>query len=243
MVKFWPILMASSFFVMAQGATVKSQQHVLSPAQKKEVGEVVKDIILNQPELIIQSLQKFQTRQQAMAESKAVTLAKENSQALFSNATDPFVGKADAKTVVVEFLDYQCGYCKRMHGVLSDYLLNHPDKIKVIYKVIPLLGDRSKQAALVALGALQQGAFKDVHQKLMDQARLSDQDITDISEKIKLSQEQKHMAELQMVQNMNLAEKLQIEATPTVYILKPDQSIQIIRGFVSSEQFGKHIDG
>lgn len=68
---------------MAQGATVKSQQHVLSPAQKKEVGEVVKDIILNQPELIIQSLQKFQTRQQAMAESKAVTLAKENSQALF----------------------------------------------------------------------------------------------------------------------------------------------------------------
>ncbi|MDA9832054.1 thioredoxin domain-containing protein [Gammaproteobacteria bacterium] len=236
----WLPLLAASCLVMAQSATEKSQT-VLSDAQKKEVISLIKKVISNQPELMIESLQNFQTKQQAAAENKAVMLAKTHAQALFSNATDPFVGKADATTVVVEFLDYQCGYCKRMHKVLNDYLESHPGKIKIIYKVIPMLGDRSKQAALLALGALQQGEFKDVHQAMMDKSRLSDEDIQSMGKKYQLSQEQKHMGELQMIQNMNLAEKLDIEATPTVYILKPDQSIEIIRGYVSAEQFKKHL--
>lgn len=239
--KFWLPLMASSLLVMAQ-ATTENTQSGLTTEQKKEVRSVIKEMIINQPELIIESLQKFQIKQQELAEDKAIMLAKNNSQALFSNATDPFVGKADAKTVVVEFLDYQCGYCKRMHKVLNDYLESNPGKIKIVYKVIPMLGERSKQAALLALGALQQGGFKKVHQEMMSKPRLTDNDIQSISANYQLNKEQKHMGELQMIQNMNLAEKLEIEATPTVYILKPNQSIEIIRGYVSPEQFKKYME-
>lgn len=217
--------------------------HATDKITKGEVEETVKQVILESPELIIQSLQRYEMKQQEMATQKSVKLANDYKAQLFANPTDPFVGDPQAKTIIVEFLDYQCGYCKRMNPILKQYLKQHPNGVKVVYKIIPLLGERSKKASVVAFASNQKGQFAQMHDQLMTKARLTDDDVTKAEKELNISDEQKKMAELQIIQNTTLADNLEVEATPTFYIMQPGGQIKVIMGYVPFEKFEKIIDG
>jgi protein-disulfide isomerase len=52
----------------------------------------------------------------------------------------PVKGNASAKVTIVNFDDFQCPFCSRMHSTLfSDVFKDYADKIKVIYKDYPLI--------------------------------------------------------------------------------------------------------
>ncbi|MFB3815748.1 MAG: DsbA family protein [Terriglobales bacterium] len=51
----------------------------------------------------------------------------------------PWRGKQDAKVVIVNYDDFQCPFCTRMHDVLfKDVFKEYADKIKIVYKDFPL---------------------------------------------------------------------------------------------------------
>lgn len=88
------------------------------------------------------------------------------------------VGAPDADVTIIEFLDYNCPYCKKFAPTLHS-LLAEDHKIAVVYKDWPILGDVSVYAAKAALAARWQGKYLAAHDALMSASRLTQNDQVD----------------------------------------------------------------
>lgn len=81
----------------------------------------------------------------------------------------PFKGSDKAKVTLVVFSDFQCPFCSRLNPTL-DALLQAPaykDKIKVIFKQLPLaFHTNAQKAAEASLFAHEHGKFWEMHEKL-----------------------------------------------------------------------------
>ena len=79
------------------------------------------------------------------------------------------VGNPKGKITLVEFFDYNCGYCKRALCDLVTLMKAEPE-LRVVLKDFPVLGPNSVEAALVASAARKQisgDKFFEFHQKLL----------------------------------------------------------------------------
>ena len=95
--------------------------------------------------------------------------------------TDPgteAAGASNADVTIVEYLDYNCPYCKKLVPALQS-LLAEDQKVAVVYKDWPILGDVSVYAARSALAARWQGKYLAAHDALMNVPRLSQNDQVD----------------------------------------------------------------
>jgi protein-disulfide isomerase len=82
---------------------------------------------------------------------------------------DAFRGPADAPVVIVEFSDFQCGYCGRWYQqTLPEILETYPEQVKFVYRDFPIFGEESLNAAMASECAEEQGAFWDYHNRLFD---------------------------------------------------------------------------
>ena len=81
---------------------------------------------------------------------------------------DPSIGPDDAPVTIVEFSDYQCPYCQYWYQQTFDQLIaNYPDKIRFVYRDLPLPGHpESLPAAEAANCAGEQGAYWNFHNAL-----------------------------------------------------------------------------
>ena len=78
----------------------------------------------------------------------------------------PLTGARAANVTVVEFLDYNCPYCRKMHPVLQALIAADPN-VRVLYKQWPIFGEASLSAAKVAVAAGWQGKYDVVHDAFM----------------------------------------------------------------------------
>ncbi len=68
---------------------------------------------------------------------------------------------------IVEYMDYQCPYCRATHGPLKQ-LLATDHKIRVIFRDWPIFGPASEAAALAAIASKYQGKYLPMHNALME---------------------------------------------------------------------------
>lgn len=90
---------------------------------------------------------------------------------------DAFLGAEDAKVIIVEFSDFQCGYCGRWYETTLPQILEaYPDDVKFIYRDFPIFGEPSIMAAMAAECAEEQdpAMYWEMHNRLFD--RLNNQD-------------------------------------------------------------------
>jgi protein-disulfide isomerase len=95
-------------------------------------------------------------------------------------AVGPAKGPADAPVTIIEFSDFQCPYCKRALPTLSQLLEKYPEKIRVVYRHLPLEGihPRARPAAAASVCAEDQGRFWDYHDLVFENNRaLEDADL------------------------------------------------------------------
>lgn len=141
-----------------------------APAQSKaEIEQVVRQYILDHPEVLMESVRLFQAKQQAQAQEKAKQAIVTKAAELNGDPTSPALGAKDADAVtIVEFFDYRCGYCKSSVPTLAKLMADNP-KVRVVYKEFPILGPDSMVASRAALAAHKQGAeaYKKMHHALM----------------------------------------------------------------------------
>lgn len=144
--------------------------------------------------------------------------------------TSPILGKADAPITIVEFIDFQCPFCVREYPKLKEILTAYPDKVRVVFKHMPLtFHKKAKPAHAAAQLALEQGGselFWKMYDKLM--ANPSKIDITDLREyakslKMDLAKFDKVMEdpiEIDKLLEPDLAEakRCNVSATPTIMI-------------------------
>ena len=105
--------------------------------------------IEDHPDLIIQSLNRYVAEQKrtAQAESDKATMAVAGE--LLDATSAPYLGPSDAKVTVAYVLDAECGYCKTMTSILSDFLAKNPD-VRIVHRWVKFLSPSSEYAARAA---------------------------------------------------------------------------------------------
>ncbi|WP_420405886.1 DsbA family protein [Nisaea sp.] len=170
-------LAAAGVIASALGSAPTFAADPFSEAQKEALDAAIRDYILKHPEVIVESLNAMQQRQEA-AEKQQQRLALAQLQAeIVANPNDPVLGNPDGDVTVVEFFDYQCGYCKRMVEPVMQLLKQDPN-VRWVMKEFPILGPASVTAARASVAARSQGAYREFHIALMGfRGRLSDETV------------------------------------------------------------------
>ena len=140
------------------GAPAQSRSD-FTPLEEQAVRRIVRQYILENPEVVLEALEILQRRQQQAEVSRSRNAISSLEAELFRTPTDPFLGKPDAKITIVEFFDYHCPYCKRMAGQLAKFVADNPD-VRLVYKEFPVFGADSTFATRAALAAQKQGMEK-----------------------------------------------------------------------------------
>ena len=79
----------------------------------------------------------------------------------------PMIKPPNYDVTIVEYMDYQCPYCRASHGPLKQ-LLAKDHKIRVIFRDWPIFGPASEAAALAAIASKYQGKYVAMHDALME---------------------------------------------------------------------------
>ena len=141
-----------------------------SGEQRGEIERIVKEYLLSHPELLQDVMAELEKRQTLAEAEKHRAAVKEHSATIFSSPRQVTLGTAQGDVTVVEFFDYNCGYCKRAMADMLD-LLQNDAKLKFVLKEFPVLGEGSVQAAQVAAAARMQDKggkkYLEFHQKLL----------------------------------------------------------------------------
>jgi len=77
------------------------------------------------------------------------------------------IGPDDAKNTVIEFMDYFCGYCKKIHPELIE-LATRRDDTRVVFLQHPILSQSSEVIAAMVVAANTQGKGKELHNALFE---------------------------------------------------------------------------
>jgi len=105
---------------------------------------------------------ELEARQQAAENSKRDGALTANARAIFDSPDDFVAGNPQGDVTLVEFFDYNCGWCKKgMPEVLS--LIESDKNLKVVMKEFPIFGGDSDYAAMAALAAKRQGKYWELH--------------------------------------------------------------------------------
>lgn len=84
---------------------------------------------------------------------------------------EPYMGPEDAPIVIVEFSDFNCGFCRRFHQeTLYALLGEYPDQIRFVYRDFPITSQESYYAAQAAQCAFEQDYFWEFHDLLFSAA-------------------------------------------------------------------------
>lgn len=83
------------------------------------------------------------------------------------DAVAPMIKPANYDVTIVEYMDYQCPFCRASHKPLKQ-LLAKDHRVRVIFRDWPIFGAASQAAALVAIASKYQGKYVAMHDALME---------------------------------------------------------------------------
>ena len=137
-------------------------------SNSQDIDNKIEEFLLNNPEVILQSLKNYEERMLDEGKEKNKNLIKNNKDMIFNSKNGLYSGNVNPEKIIVEFLDYNCSYCKRSHQDIKKLLKKHPE-IKVIYKNFPILSEQSLILAKMALVIAKESnkKFNDFHDKLL----------------------------------------------------------------------------
>lgn len=146
--------------LIAGPATAQTPAAAPTDAERTKIEQVVKDLLVKEPELVIQAAQRMQQREQEKQTAAASVGIKDSKKDLFEDSTSPTAGASakDAKITIVEFYDFNCGYCKKAHAT-TEQLIKEDKEVRFVYKQFPILGPTSLTGAQYAVAAHKQGKF------------------------------------------------------------------------------------
>ena len=163
-----------ALFVSLLAATVllapAASAQSFSDDQKQAIEGIIKDYLLKHPEVLQEAMSALEKKQQEADAEKARTTIKDNNATLFNSPHQVVLGNPQGNITMVEFFDYNCGYCKRALPDMMTLLKTDPN-IKFVLKDFPVLGEGSVDAAHVAVAVRMQDPtgkkYIEFHQKLL----------------------------------------------------------------------------
>jgi protein-disulfide isomerase len=192
----------------------------VSPGQRKEIEAIVKDYLLNNPEIMLEIQNALEAKMDKLQAERTAAVIKSNAPEIFRPAFSPVVGNAKGDVPIVEFFDYNCGYCKRAFGDVAK-LIEKEKQVRFILKELPILSKGSEEAAKVALAAKMQGKYWEFHRAMLEsQGQANEASALRVAEKVgaDMPRLKKDMASAEVQKEIDetraLASKLGIQGTP-----------------------------
>jgi len=137
---------------------------------RETIVNVMKDYLMTNPQFLQDVINELDKKQKEATAEKARTAIKTNNATIFNSPHEVVLGNPQGNVTMVEFFDYNCGYCKH---ALPDMmkLIQTDSNLRFVLKEFPVLGEGSVEAAHVAVAARMQdptGAkYIEFHQKLL----------------------------------------------------------------------------
>lgn len=207
-----------------------AQEQSIPEAQKRAFEKLIRDYLVSNPSVmqeIITSWQAYQQQNQAAEQRQRLetmrTAVIANSQDVFNSKFDYSTGNLKGDVTMVEFFDYNCGFCKRsLPDILA--LLESDKNLRLVVKEFPILGPSSVYAARAAMASKKQGKYWEFHVALMRARGLGQAQVEAIAKSVGLNvvQLKKDMEAPEIAQaieaNIQLASKLGVNGTPAFVI-------------------------
>lgn len=200
-------------------ATASAADDAFSEAQKAALASFIEDYLVKNPDVVVKALTEYQKKQESAEQGQFVQKYQDKKDALL-NGGAPFAGNPAGDVTIVEFFDYNCGYCKK---ALDDVvkLLDTDKKLKVIFIDMPILSPASQDAARWALAAGKQGKYYEFHVALMKGSEPKNetgfeaiaQKLSLDMDKLKKDADSKEVREA-IEKNLSIARELGIRGTP-----------------------------
>lgn len=184
----------------------------VSPRQRAAFESLVRAYLLDHPEVLPEAVDRLKQRE-AQA---AIEPVKGLLQAPFAGAV---LGNPNGRKVLVEFADYACGFCRRAEADVEAMIAADPE-LKVVVRLLPVIGPQSEPAARMGLAAARQGHYAAFHKAIYAGPSPSEAAINaaagaaglDLAAAKRDRADDKVTEELQ--QNLALARRLGITGTP-----------------------------
>jgi protein-disulfide isomerase len=144
-------------------------------ADQARLERTVRDYLTKNPDILVEMTNELDKRQAAEQNAQQKKAISENADAIFRSPVSHVAGNPNGDVNLVEFFDYNCGYCRKaMPDVVK--LVNQDGKIRLVLKELPIFGDDSEAAAKLALASNKQGKYFEMHQKLFSEPGQADKD-------------------------------------------------------------------
>ncbi len=197
--------------------------HAQEGFSKEDIEDMIYEYIMENPEIILESVDNLRKKMEASS-IESDNFLKDEFDTFANDNNIPNFGDPNAKVIIIEFVDYNCGYCKKSLDAITR-LLNSELSLKVSFRDYPILSASSKFAAKAALAAKKQGKYFELHSELLNvKGNLSEEKILEMAKnididvaKLKIDMEDPEIAVI-IQNNENLAKKLNIRGTPTFII-------------------------
>lgn len=158
---------AATGLVLTFGAAFSAQAEDFS---KPDIEKIVREYLLANPELIQEALVALEQKRRDEENVARAQTIKNQSRILFDSVHQAELGNPKGDVTLVEFFDYNCGFCKRSFPDMVRLLEEDPN-LRIVMKEFPVLGQGSVEAAQVSV-AVQQLApekYMDFHATMISQ--------------------------------------------------------------------------
>ncbi|MCD8497373.1 MAG: DsbA family protein [Alphaproteobacteria bacterium] len=211
---------------------------------KDDVKAIIAEYLQENPKVVIDALEAYRVQEEKRQEAEASSKLKQF-KPYFTAADRPSAGaSADkAKITIVEFFDYNCGYCKRaLPDVVS--AISENDDVRVVFQEMPILSPLSQNAAKWAEAAHFQGKYFEFHKGLMEfQGNKTEDALSDIAKKagldvakLKKDAESKEVQE-NIEKSMAAAREIGIQGTPAFIV-----GDTLYRGYIGEDGMRQAIE-
>jgi len=202
----------------------------------------VRDYVMENPQVLVESLQRMQERQRTAQTDEIVQIIATHSDAIFNDPETPVGGNPQGDVSLVEFFDYNCPYCRRVAPILAELEESDPE-LRFVFKEWPILGPNSEFAARAALASRSQGKYVVFHKALMLAAGLvNESKVLEVAAQVgldvdRLRQDMEAPEITALIErNRELARALRITGTPSFVVgdqmLRGAADAEVIRGYI-----------
>jgi protein-disulfide isomerase len=195
-----------------------------SDAQKTEIGEIVRQYLMENPEVLLDVSKALEAKQKEAEAEQRKTALQDNAKAIFHDGNDYVAGNPNGDVTIVEFFDYNCGWCKK--GFPEVVTLLEKDKnLRLVLKEFPIFGGDSDYAAMAALAAKKQNKYWELHSAFFShEGKLTKEAVDEIAkahgidmEKLKADMNSPEIAE-SLAATRQIAQALAINGTPAFIV-------------------------
>lgn len=211
----------------------------MTEAEKDLFGQQVREYLLENPEVILEAYRVFEERQRLAELQQDTILILKNLEEIQNDGFSWEGGNPDGDIVLVEFLDYKCGFCRKAHDELAA-LVKSDGNVRLVVKEYPILGQDSlnlSRAAVATLQSLGPDAYEKMYnQFIKHEGPVTDEAIAflahkaDLDGNVILAKMQDTSVSDHIRKTAQLGREINVNGTPTFVI-----NDQIIRGYVAAE--------